>query len=93
MHSFVLLYFVSLLSMLVTSMSFDLIIVSPMEDSIVANIIFTSCLVMICYREMWADLVLLNLQDFDVILGLDWLSSYHASVDCFWKMATFHIPS
>ena len=90
MHSFVLLYFVSLLSMLVTSMSFDLIIVSPMEDSIVANIIFTSCLVMICYREMWADLVLLNLQDFDVILGLDWLSS---SVDCFQKMATFHIPS
>ena len=28
---------------------------------------------MIGYREMPVDLVLLDLQDFDVILGMDWL--------------------
>ncbi|RVW79425.1 hypothetical protein CK203_056099 [Vitis vinifera] len=38
------------------------------------------------------DLVLLDLQDFDVILGMDWLASYHASVDCFGKRVTFSIP-
>ncbi|RVW12093.1 Retrovirus-related Pol polyprotein from transposon 17.6 [Vitis vinifera] len=39
-----------------------------------------------------SDLVLLDLQDFDVILGMDWLASYHASVDCFEKRVTFSIP-
>ncbi|KAL6322061.1 hypothetical protein AAG906_003461 [Vitis piasezkii] len=29
--------------------------------------------------------------DFDVILGMDWLASYHASVDCFGKRVTFSI--
>ncbi|RVW68203.1 Transposon Ty3-G Gag-Pol polyprotein [Vitis vinifera] len=29
--------------------------------------------------------------DFDVILGMDWLASYHASVDYFEKMVTFSI--
>ena len=43
------------------------------------------------YREMTVDLVLLNLQDFDVILGMDWLASYHASVDDFGKIVTFKI--
>ncbi|RVW32511.1 Transposon Ty3-G Gag-Pol polyprotein [Vitis vinifera] len=42
--------------------------------------------------EMPVDLVLLDLQDFDVILGMDWLASYHASVDCFEKRVTFSIP-
>ncbi|RVW34757.1 Retrovirus-related Pol polyprotein from transposon 412 [Vitis vinifera] len=30
--------------------------------------------------------------DFDVILGMDWLASYHAPVDCFGKRVTFSIP-
>ncbi|KAL6329993.1 hypothetical protein AAG906_039908 [Vitis piasezkii] len=42
---------------------------------------------------MTVDLVLLELRDFDVILGMDWLASYHASVDCFGKKVTFSIPS
>nr|CAN61139.1 hypothetical protein VITISV_009489 [Vitis vinifera] len=41
---------------------------------------------------MPVDLVLLDLQDFDVILGMDWLASYHASVNCFEKRVTFSIP-
>ena len=47
---------------------------------------------MIGYREMLVDLVLLNLQDFDVILRMDWLASYHASIDCFRKNVIFSIP-
>ena len=43
------------------------------------------------YREMLVNLVLLDLWHFNVILGMDWLASYHASVDCFGKMVMFHI--
>ena len=48
---------------------------------------------MIGYKEMLVDLVLLNLQDFNVILGMDWLASYHVSIDCFGKRVIFDIPS
>eukprot|EP00261_Vitis_vinifera_P016511 XP_010645575.2 PREDICTED: uncharacterized protein LOC104877887 [Vitis vinifera] len=42
---------------------------------------------------MTVDLVLLDLQDFDVILGMDWLASYHASIDCFGKRVMFSFPN
>ena len=41
---------------------------------------------------MLDDLVLLDLQDLDVILRMDWLDSYHASVEYFGKHVTFSIP-
>jgi hypothetical protein len=37
------------------------------------------------------DLILLDIHDFDVILGMDWLSTHHAVVDCFEKRAIFRI--
>ena len=33
-------------------------------------------------RELPADLVLLDVIVFDVILGMDWLAQYYATVDC-----------
>ena len=76
----------------ISSMDFDLIVATPMKDSIVSSKMLRDCLVMIGYREMLVDLVLLDLHDFDVILGMDWLASYHAFVDCFGKKVIFSIP-
>ena len=42
---------------------------------------------------MLADLVLLDVIDFEVILGLDWLAQYYASLDCWEKVVTFKIPN
>ncbi|RVW95658.1 Transposon Ty3-I Gag-Pol polyprotein [Vitis vinifera] len=91
-HSFVSVSFAGLLGLPVASMDFDLIVATPMGDSVVASRMLRNCIVMIGYREMPVDLILLDLQDFDVILGMDWLAFYHASVDCFEKRVTFSIP-
>ena len=40
---------------------------------------------------MLVNLVLLDFQDFDVILGMDWLASYNASIDCLGKKVMFSI--
>ena len=40
---------------------------------------------------MTINLVLLHLRDFDIILGLDWLSKYRAMVDCFNKTIRFNL--
>ncbi|XP_073112178.1 uncharacterized protein [Elaeis guineensis] len=42
-------------------------------------------------REMKADLLVLEMKDFDLILGMDWLAAYHATVDCFQKTIMFQI--
>ncbi|RVW49285.1 Transposon Ty3-I Gag-Pol polyprotein [Vitis vinifera] len=91
-HSFVSASFASLLGMSIDNMDFDLFVATPLGDFVVVNKILRDCCVMIGYREMTVDLVLLDLQDFDVILGMDWLASYHAFVDCFGKRVTFSIP-
>ena len=90
-HSFISVSFVGLLGMPVASMDFDLIIATPMGVSVVTSKMLRDCFVMISYKEMSIDLILLDLQDFDVILGMDWLASNHASVDCFGKRMIFSI--
>ena len=44
------------------------------------------------YNEFMAELILLDIHDFDVILGMDWLSRHHATVDCYRKEVRFCRP-
>ena len=43
---------------------------------------FRSCPISLSNRVTWMDLVELDMVDFDVILGIDWLHSCFASIDC-----------
>ena len=44
-------------------------------------------------HELVADLIPLDVREFDVILGIDWLSDWHATLDCFTKRVCFQPPS
>ncbi|XP_070020573.1 uncharacterized protein [Nicotiana sylvestris] len=59
-----------------------------MGDSIVVNRVYRLCMVIIGGLETHVDLILLDMVDFDVILGMDWLSPYHAILDCHAKTMT-----
>ena len=43
-------------------------------------------------RELYVDLIVLDMVDYEVILGMDWLSKYHVSIDCMKKIVTFKPP-
>ena len=43
------------------------------------------CIISLDESEFVVDLIVLSMSEFDVILGMDWLSSYHVSIDCFIK--------
>lgn len=43
--------------------------------------------------EMSANLIPLELHDFDVILGMDWIGTYRAQLDCFEKTVTLYGPN
>ncbi|XP_026409197.1 uncharacterized protein LOC113304331 [Papaver somniferum] len=50
------------------------------------------CVMMVNDQELFADLVVLEMCGFDVILGMDWVAKYHASADFYAKVVTFHLP-
>ena len=43
-------------------------------------------------QEFPADLVALDMRDFDVVLSMDWLSRHRATLDCYKKEVKFHRP-
>ena len=55
----------------ISAMDFDLIVAASMGDFVVTSRMLKNCPVMIGYREMPIYIVLFDLQDFDVILGMD----------------------
>ncbi|KAI3452725.1 hypothetical protein Pfo_009389 [Paulownia fortunei] len=52
---------------------------------------FASC-AFISDRTLYADLVVLPMPNFEVILGMDWLTKYHATIDCNKKIVIFQPP-
>ena len=50
-HFFISVSFTGLLGMLVVSLDFDLIVATPMGDSVVASSMLRDCLMMIYYRK------------------------------------------
>ncbi|XP_070002241.1 uncharacterized protein [Nicotiana sylvestris] len=64
----------------------------PVGDSVVVDQIYRSCVVTLYGYETRADLFLLDMTDFEVILGIEWLSPYHAILDYHAKTITLAIP-
>ncbi|KAL2226696.1 UNVERIFIED_CONTAM: RNA-directed DNA polymerase [Sesamum indicum] len=46
------------------------------------NTVLRSCPIVVEGVTLYADLVVIDLREFDVILGMDWLATNHALVDC-----------
>ncbi|XP_070050905.1 uncharacterized protein [Nicotiana tomentosiformis] len=61
-------------------------------DSVVVDHVYRSCVVTIGSFETSVDILLIDVVDFDVILGMDWLSPYHAILDCQAKTVTLAMP-
>ena len=72
-------------------MAISLSVAIPLSDSLDTDVFLPGCPVLIEGRELLVDLVLLNVMDFDVILGMDWLSQHYAMVDYRRKEVIFRI--
>ncbi|XP_070036750.1 uncharacterized protein [Nicotiana tomentosiformis] len=65
---------------------------TPVGESIIARRVYRGCTMSVCGRQTSADLVELEMLDFDAIMGMDWLAACYASANCRAKIATFHFP-
>ncbi|XP_070035994.1 uncharacterized protein [Nicotiana tomentosiformis] len=73
------------------SLSTFVYVSTPVGDSVVVNRIYRSCIITFYGYETRADLLLLEMVDFVIILCMDWLSPYHAILDCHAKTVTLAI--
>ncbi|XP_059288969.1 uncharacterized protein LOC132042445 [Lycium ferocissimum] len=56
---------------------------------VIASTVYRNCAVVIKNRQTIADLFKLEMVDFDVIIGMDWLSESYENVDCRHKFVRF----
>ncbi|XP_075096333.1 uncharacterized protein LOC142174439 [Nicotiana tabacum] len=62
---------------------------TPVGKSAIARCIYRGCPVKVHHCLTVADLVELEMLDFDVIMGMDWLESCYATVGCRTKIVSF----
>ena len=90
-HSFITPGFAQAFSIEPSRLDRGLSITTPVDSSVITDRVYRSCMIRIGQREMPANLVVLEFQDFDIILGMDWLSAYHGHVDYFGKVVNFKL--
>ena len=92
-YSFVSLAFPSRIEWQLSKLIMPLFVYTLLIDKLETDVNFPFYPVVIEDRELLVDLMLLEVIDFDVILGMDWLAQHYASIDCREKVIILRIPN
>ena len=92
-HSYVCTSIPSLGSIPKSETEYDILVANPLGHSVIVNKVYRGCPIRIREYEFSGDLIQLSFREFDVILGMDWLSHHQVVVDCIMKRVTLRIPS
>ncbi|XP_028123694.1 uncharacterized protein LOC114320829 [Camellia sinensis] len=90
-HSFVSKLFAPNLDKTKENLSYMLCVSSPLEDSMICTSIYLACELQLGDIRVYANLLPLDMTYFDVILGMDWLSDYGATINYLTKQINFHL--
>ena len=55
---------------------YDILVINPLGHSVIVNRVYRDCPIRIREYEFLGDLIELSFREFDVILGMDWLSRH-----------------
>ena len=72
---------------------YDILVTNWLGHSVIVNRVYRNCPIRIQEYEFPRDLIELSFREFDVILGMDWLSRHQVVVDCRMKRVTLRTPS
>ena len=73
-------------------LAYYLLVTSPLGHSVRFNRVYKNCPLMVYDMEFSVDLIALPFHEFDLILGMDWLSKHRAIVDCDKKIVLLKCP-
>lgn len=91
-HTFIYKSFAKALGLKAEPLGYVLEVETLFENSCITTSICRSCYLAISGQELFVDLVVLEMLGYDVILGMDWLSSNQVVMDCYSKKVTFCSP-
>ena len=69
-----------------------LVVTTPLREQILCTSVFKRCEILVEDVVLKANLIPLEMFDFNEILGIDWFSNHRASMDCFTKNIVFKKP-
>ncbi|XP_070669050.1 uncharacterized protein [Malus domestica] len=92
MHSVIYYTFAQLTQPHPTPLGYDLEFAMPRGERCYISCVYPGCPVLVEDVVMPANLIPLDIVDFDVILGTNWLHYNRANIDCYGKSVTFHRP-
>ncbi|XP_028114164.1 uncharacterized protein LOC114312152 [Camellia sinensis] len=92
-HSFISTSCVKSLGLRCEPLETTLRVASPLGGSIRVGLICRGCKLEVSGLHLSCDLRVMNMSDFDIILGMDWLSAHQAVIDCYRKRVTVCTPS
>ena len=66
---------------------------TPLAEKVRTDRVHNGCPIVVCGKTMCVDLVEFPMYDFDVILRMDWLHSFYASMDYNNRVVRFRFPN
>ena len=72
---------------------YEILVTNSLGHSVIVNKVYRDCPIRIREYECMGDLIELSFKEFDVILGMNWLSRHQAIADCRMKRVTLRIPN
>ena len=63
--------------------TYPLLLTTPLGRVAEISTVCKSCCLVIGHHRLFADLYVIAMEEFQVILGMDWLEKYQAMVDCY----------
>ena len=63
--------------------TYPLLLTTPLGRVAEISTVCKSCCLVIGHHRLFADLYVIAMEEFQVILGMDWLAKYQAMVDCY----------
>ena len=91
-HSFISWEFIERVGIEMRPTECSMVVSLPTGDSLIANRVYKGSKVTIASHEFEADLIVLDILDFDIILVMDWLAKHRATADCYRKEVQFSQP-
>ena len=91
-HSFISREFIERVGIEMRPTECSMVVSLPMGDSLITNRVYRGSKATIASHELEADLIVLDIHDFDIILGMDWLAKHRTIVDCYRKEVQFCQP-
>ena len=88
-HSFISMPFGENLGRTPSKLPYILSMSTPIGKTVRVSSCFEECEFLLGRKSLIVDLIPLPMEDFDIILGMDFLATYQELIDCFGKEVTF----